>query len=171
MWTAEEIQQTILTVIVTALVAFGLFWGETYRRQSREFAAGEAAFKLNEAGFRQAITAYESALHMYTPWSSKIETASRRMREIGKFYEDKGDVDMALIAYRSLRSSFYATRSFYTPYPDVIAECDTKIAGLVELQKLRDAKAQSATPTPAPAPADATPSPEPTLGEATPASE
>jgi tetratricopeptide (TPR) repeat protein len=136
MLNADEIRQTVIIVTVTVVIAFGLFWGETYLRQRKEFLKGEEYYSNED--YKRAITSYESALHMYTPGSGKVATAADRLRTIAEYYEGQGDIEMALIAYRSLRSSFYAVRSFYTPYPEVIAHCEEKIEQLVRQQLDRE---------------------------------
>jgi hypothetical protein len=45
-------------------------------------------------------------------------------------FEQRGQPDWAIIAYSSIRSSFYASRSLYTPGKDWIRKCDDKIADL-----------------------------------------
>lgn len=133
MLNADEMRQTTIAVVVTVVGVLLMFWGETYRRQTTYFAEGE---RLVEAGnYRQAISSFESALHMYTPGSGSIEKAKDRLLDIARKYENEGDLDMALIAYRTLRSSFYATRSFYTPYKNVITDCDLRIEDLVRRQQ------------------------------------
>jgi hypothetical protein len=51
--------------------------------------------------------------------------------------EGQGDVTRALIAYRTLRSSFYAIAWIYSPGTEWIAKCDAKIAALVPRQQGR----------------------------------
>lgn len=99
-------------------------------QQYREFKKGEDAFKANN--FKDATTHYESAIHMYTPKSPFIEQSVKRMLDIASDFEKKNEYRWALITYENLRSSLYAVKSFYLPYPETISFCDSKIAELVK---------------------------------------
>jgi len=74
---------------------------------------------------------------MYIPFHPMVEKSARQLWNIAESSERRGDINRALIAYRALRSSFYADRWLVTPGKEWIARCDTKIAALVPLQKER----------------------------------
>lgn len=80
--------------------------------------------------WKLAIREYDSAMHMYIPGSSYIQRSAERLWSIGERFEKEGRPDWANIAYASIRSSFYASRSLYTPGKDWIIRCDAKIADL-----------------------------------------
>ncbi len=90
---------TFLAVICTALV-----WGDTYWRQRTQFNKGEAA--VARGNFIPAIAGYEASIHMYIPGSALVEKSAERIWQIGENFERAGDTDRALLAYRSIRSSF-----------------------------------------------------------------
>lgn len=97
--------------------------------QYREFKKAEEAYaNLN---FKDAVVYYETAILFYTPVSPYLDKAIERMFEIALKYEQKGEYDYALDVYENLRSSLYATKSFYQPYPHVISACDRKISELL----------------------------------------
>lgn len=121
-----RVREVITTVAVTAVIMVAMMWGRTYYSQWKQFNIGEEAFKAGN--MRDAITGYESAIHMYTPGSGMVKKSIERLWEIGEIFERQNQSDWALLAYRSLRSSLYAVRSFYTPYPEWIERCDKKIA-------------------------------------------
>lgn len=77
-----------------------------------------------------AISGYASAIHMYTPGSTLVETAASRLWSLGENLEQAGETEKALIAYRSLRSSFYAVRGLTNPGTEWITRCDQKLAKL-----------------------------------------
>ena len=52
--------------------------------------------------------------------------------------QKSGDYDWSLLAYRSLRSSFYGVRSFYTPYKDWIARSESEIDKVLALQAKKE---------------------------------
>ena len=74
-----------------------------------------------------AIAGFESAIHMYTPFSPLVERAAARLWIIGRDLETRGDSEKALIAFRALRSAFYATHGLTRPGMKWIVRCDEKI--------------------------------------------
>ncbi|HEX9080381.1 MAG TPA: tetratricopeptide repeat protein [Desulfuromonadaceae bacterium] len=120
---------------VIAGICLLLFLGTTWWRMATQYALGEAA--LLRGDFAGAVAGYESAIHMYIPSHPLVEKAARQLWNIGEANERLGDVTRALIAYRSLRSSFYAAQWLVTPGREWIARCDGKIAALVPLQQER----------------------------------
>ena len=114
-------------VIFLAIVCIRSFWG------SREcYLQGEE--QLQKGNYIRAVTFYDRSLHWYTPFNPYIERAAQRLWEIGNRAEEQGDTKLALIAYRTIRHSFYAARSFYTPGKDWISKCETRIAALAGSQ-------------------------------------
>src|SRR6266567_2177812 len=129
----EKVKTIAVNGLVIAVVAIVLVWGNTWQRQRTQFQRGEAA--LAAGNYIAAIAGYESAIHMYTPGSSTVERSAEQLWAIGEAFERSGDPTRALVAYRSLRSSFYAVRGLNTPGKEWIARCDGKISLLVKLQK------------------------------------
>ncbi|MGA7826079.1 MAG: hypothetical protein WCA04_00330 [Geobacteraceae bacterium] len=125
MGTAKKI---VLQSILIAATFVVLFWGNTLFRQHSQFSRGEQA--LARKDYIAAISDYSSAIHMYTPGSSLVETAASRLWSLGESLERAGATEKALIAYRSLRSSWYAIRGLTNPGREWIARCDEKIAEL-----------------------------------------
>ncbi len=119
-------------IIAGALV---LFTAGTWWRLVTQYSLGEEALRRND--FAAAVAGFESALHMYIPFHPTVDKAAEQLWRIGEQNERLGDVNRALIAYRALRSSFYADRWLVTPGKEWIARCDSKIAALVPLQRER----------------------------------
>lgn len=133
--------QNLTIIVVTAVIALAMIWANTYQRMREEYIQGEEFFAQGE--YLKAVTAYETAIHAYVPWSGKIRHSAERLWEIGNLYEEQGEVELALIAYRSLRSSFYAVRSFYQPYPEWIHRTTPKIKALMgEQERLLQVQSQ-----------------------------
>lgn len=131
----EKLKSIIANGIIITLVSLLMFFAGTWWRMSSQFEQGEAAFRKGD--FAGAVAAYESALHMYIPFHPTIEKAAGKLWQIGEINERLGDVNRALIAYRSLRSSFYADHWLVTPGIAWIEKCDNKIAALIPLQHER----------------------------------
>jgi hypothetical protein len=131
----DRIKIILINTLAIALICLLLFFAGTWWRMQTQFALGETA--LRRGDFTGAVAGYESAIHMYIPFNSTIEKSARQLWSVGEENERLGDINRALIAYRALRSSFYADRWLVTPGMDWIKQCDKKIAALVPLQKER----------------------------------
>jgi len=131
--TARSITLTTLLVVVISL---SLLWINILQRQHEQFERGRAAWKRGD--MIAAVAGYESAIHLYTPGSPVVEKAAAGLWEIGAAMERKGDSIRALIAYRSLRSSFFAVRSLTQPGKDWIARSDERIAALAGRKKVSE---------------------------------
>ncbi len=130
-----QLKNIIANSILICLISLLLFFAGTWWRMSSQFSLGEEAFRKGD--FTGAVAGYESALHMYIPFHPTIERAAEKLWLIGEMNERLGDVNRALIAYRSLRSSFYAGRWLVTPGTAWIEKCDKKIAVLIRFQQER----------------------------------
>ena len=131
----EQIKSIITNGIIIVLLSLLLFCAGTWWRMSSQFNQGETA--LGKGDFVGAVAGFESALHMYIPYHQTIEKAAERLWQIGETNERLGDINRALIAYRALRSSFYADHWLVTPGLTWIEKCDKKITALVPLQHER----------------------------------
>jgi hypothetical protein len=131
----EKAKTIAVNIAVIALFIVILIWGNTWYRQWTQFNKGEEALAGNDV--IAAIAGYESAIHMYTPLSPLVERSAAKLWEIVQKCESGGDQERALIACRSLRSSFYSTRGFYQPGREWIVRCDAKIEELVRLQQMK----------------------------------
>jgi len=131
----EQVKSIVANSIVITLISLLIFFAGTWWRMSSQFNQGEAA--LLRGDFPGAVAGFESSLHMYIPYHPTIERAAERLWQIGETNERLGDVNRALIAYRALRSSFYADRWLVTPGTVWIEKCDKKIAALIPQQHER----------------------------------
>jgi hypothetical protein len=137
----EKTKTIAVNIVVIGIICILLIWGNTWYRQWRQFNKGEKALAGND--FIAAVAGYESSIHMYTPFSPLVERSAERLWQIAGNCEAKGDTERALIACRSLRSSFYAVAGLYQPGRAWIARCDAKIAELVKLREKQKAKLNS----------------------------
>lgn len=109
------------------LLCLLLIAGKVFYMQRSHYLQAEQYF---ETDLKLAILEYDAAMHNYIPWSPYIQKSAERLWQIGEMLEQKGNPGLAVIAYTSLRSSFYASRSLYTPGREWIEKCDDKIASL-----------------------------------------
>jgi hypothetical protein len=128
----EKVKTIAVNVLVIAIAALFLVWGNTWYRQRTQFNRGEAALAAGD--YMAAIAGYEAAIHMYTPGSSLVTHAAEKLWSIGERFEQAGDATRALITFRALRSSFYAVHGLTRPGMEWIARCDERIAALVKAQ-------------------------------------
>jgi hypothetical protein len=131
----ERIAGIAVNAAVIVMICLLFFFAGTWWRLQEQFSLGEDAMRRGD--FTGAVAGYESAIHMYIPFHPTVEKSARQLWNLAETRERQGDVTRALIAYRSLRSSFYADRWLVTPGKEWIARCDAKIAALVPLQKER----------------------------------
>lgn len=131
----EQVKSIMANAAVIILISMLIFCSGVWWRMNSQFSQGEAAFRKGD--FSGAVAGFESALHMYIPFHPTIERAAERLWQVGEANERLGDVNRALIAYRALRSSFYADHWLMTPGKTWIEKCDKKIAALLPLQHER----------------------------------
>lgn len=120
-------------VCITFVLVIAMIWTNVYLRSVRYAREGDDYFKGGH--LVEAISSYETSAHAYTPWNPHVRHSMHKLWEIGELLEQThDDPTYPLIAYRSLRSTVYAVRSFYTPYKEWIPRCNEKIMRLVERQ-------------------------------------
>jgi len=128
----EKLKTIAVNIAAIALISVALIWGNTLYRQQVQFDKGEKGYASGD--FPAAVAGYESAIHMYTPGSPTVDRSAQRLWEIGQMTEQRGDIPRALIAYRALRSSFYAVAWIFSPGEEWIRRCDKRIVALVRAQ-------------------------------------
>ena len=128
----KHIETIVVNGVAIAILCLLLAIAGTWLRMTTQFDLGEKAF--GKGDFIGAVAGYEAALHMYIPNHPAMEKAARQLWILGETSERQGDINRALIAYRALRSSFYAVKWLATPGREWISRCDEKIAELTPLQ-------------------------------------
>ncbi len=117
-----------IIVLLLVLAALALTAAVTAYRQRDHFRQAEAYYAARN--WKLAIREYDTAIHFHVPFSPIADESAQRLWQIGRMFEAQGRPGWALIAYSSIRSGFYGTRSFYTPGTDWIRKCDGRIAAL-----------------------------------------
>lgn len=121
----DRTKTILVNAVFIAVVSILLFAGATQFRQWSQYNRGEQALAARD--HINAIAGFESAIHMYTPLSPLVERSAKKLWSIGQDLESRGESEKALIAYRALRSAFYATHGLTRPGMNWIALCDEKI--------------------------------------------
>jgi len=126
----DRTKTIVINGVVIAVLSLLLFVASTQYRQWAQFSRGNRA--LAAGNHIMAIAGYESAIHMYTPFSPLVERSAVQLWTIGEYLEAHGDTEKALIAYRALRSAFYSAHGLIRPGTRWIADCDLKIRTLAK---------------------------------------
>ncbi len=123
-------------ILLLALAALALTAAMTAYRQQVHFQQAEAYFAAHN--WKLAIREYDTAIHFHVPFSPVADRSAQRLWQIGRMFEAQGRPGWALIAYSSIRSGFYGTRSFYTPGEGWIKRCDSRMAALETSMLIRE---------------------------------
>jgi hypothetical protein len=121
----DRTKTILVNAVFMAVVSVLLFAAATQFRQWSQFSRGEKALAARD--HINAIAGFESAIHMYTPFSPLVERSAKRLWIIGQEMESRGESEKALIAYMALRSAFYSTHGLTRPGMNWISLCDEKI--------------------------------------------
>ncbi len=104
--------------------------------QHEHFSRAEQYYRASD--WKSAIREYDETMHAYTPWSPYITRSAERLWQMGEMFENQGKLEWANKSYATIRSSFYASRSLYTPGREWIRKCDDRIADLNVRILIRD---------------------------------
>lgn len=121
-------KRRVLLGLGLAVFILGSIFVKVYVSSMQEYRRAEEAYQAGDLD--TALERYEHAVQWYTPHSPWVRQSVESLWRMGSDAEETGNVDRALAAYRALRGSLYAVRSFYTPYREWISRCDEKIATL-----------------------------------------
>lgn len=116
------------SIALSIFIFFSMIYLKVFLSSRAEFRTAEAAQAKGDD--REAIIHYERAILWYLPIGGYVEPAAEALWNLGSRLEEK-DKKLSLEAFRSLRSGFYATRSFYTPGQEWIGRSDQKIAAIM----------------------------------------
>lgn len=92
-------------------------------------ARGEEALATGDSA--EAVRQWRRAARWYVPLAPHVGDAYDRLEEVARAAEAGGDRDLALAAWRGIRRSVLATRSFYTPQEHRLEEANRRIAALM----------------------------------------
>jgi hypothetical protein len=119
----------IAAVVVCLMILLSMMvWVRALMGSMRAWEQGEALFQ--EKNYIRAVTFFDRSIHWYTPLNPYVERSAQRLWAIGTMAEKRGDVVLALIAFRTIRRGFYGIESVYSPGQSWIDRSDIKISQL-----------------------------------------
>ncbi len=96
----------------------------------------QARRQLAQGRTDQAILHFRRAAHWYAPGNPYSTAALEHLWALGQEAEQGGERKRALLAYRAMRSSILASRSFYTPHEKWLSRANDRIATLMARQRI-----------------------------------
>lgn len=119
--------------LITVVVVAGLCLGVVVTRAVWEgrAALSDAGDALEEGDPHEAVALYRRAARWYVPLAPHVGRAYDQLETIAKQAERAGDTELALAAWRGVRSSIKATRSFFTPHGHRLDGANKRIAALM----------------------------------------
>ncbi len=122
-------RRKLIAAAVLVLVCGGVLVTRAVWQGRSALARGDRA---EAAGHhRAAIEAWARAARWYVPGAPHVGRAYQRLEALAAQAEERGDRDTALAAWRRVRGSILATRSFFTPFADHLEPANRHIAALM----------------------------------------
>ena len=130
---ARLLRGTALALITLGLVTLRVLWSShgEWREAERCLTENEPSPAMAAMAAMAAIDHFGRAARLYAPGSPWTERSLYRLEEMALGAEAHTDDALALMAWRELRSSVLATRSFYTPHPAALERANQHIARLM----------------------------------------
>ena len=120
--------RVFFVAIGLCLVVIILVWVRAFYGSMQAYKEAERYLEKDE--YIRSITFFDRSIHWYTPFNPYIAKSAQRLWEICLQAEQRGDIQLSLIAARTIRRGFLGARSFYVPGKDWIRRCDEKVASL-----------------------------------------
>ena len=136
-------KRRLAAIGLAVLVCLGAVLSRVFWDGHAALADGDAAHRRAEVaraagdvpGAREAeetaIARWRRAARWYAPGAPHVEKAYARLAALAAAAEKAGDRELALSAWRAVRSSSLATRSFYVPYQAELHAANARIAALM----------------------------------------
>ena len=122
-------RRKIAAIGLVAAVCIGVVLTRAVYEGRQALQRGAAAASAGDAA--EAVAQYRRAARWYVPGAPYVGRAYDRLEEIAREAEQAGDVELALSAWRGVRSSILSTRSFYTPHAERLEPANRAIAELM----------------------------------------
>lgn len=130
-------QIAVVVAVALAFVCVRVAWSG-----SREHTRGLAA--LGARDDEAAIEHLSRSARWYLPGSGRVRQALEELLALGDRAEARGEVELALAAFREVRRDLRAVRSLWIPNADLQPEADGRIARLMAGQSERNRAGKAA---------------------------
>lgn len=122
-------RRKLLIGLATVFLCFGVITIRAMWEGQSALSRGDDAHLKGDS--EEAVRWWRRSARWYVPLAPHVGRAYDRLRTLAQAAESEGDTEVALSAWRGVRSSIRATRSFYTPYAEHVDEADRHIAALM----------------------------------------
>lgn len=129
--TGRDIRHIFLASIIIFLVVLMLVWIKVGWMAHTHFQKAETFHTQKQ--YSEAIVEYGEVIRNYTPFNQTSIKASEKLWQMGIEGKNEGDIERSVMAFREIRASYYAVKSFYQPGKDWIARSDEKLETLIPL--------------------------------------
>jgi hypothetical protein len=134
------LRRTIAAVLMIAGLGVGVVVTRALWQGMSALAAGDAAMARGDT--HEAVERWRRAARWYLPGAAHVTLAYDRLETTALQAQAQGDKNTALAAWRGVRASILATRSFYTPHAHRLEPASERIAALMaELEAADQASA------------------------------
>ncbi|MFA5353277.1 MAG: hypothetical protein WC291_03535 [Thermodesulfovibrionales bacterium] len=93
---------------------------------------------LNHGDYKAAIMHFDRVINAHIPFSPLEEKAKRHLVKLGGGFESRGDLELALVCYETVRTSRYLARHFWVPDMDEIRVLNRRIASIKATLLVKD---------------------------------
>lgn len=119
----------ILKAAAVLLLLLAVVYARVVFESQRNFFEGEE--RLAQSKKHGAVHHFQTAAAWYCPFNPYVKKSHERLWQIGRKAELGGDRDLALEAYRAVRSSIMGSRSFFTPEAETLRAANERISVLM----------------------------------------
>jgi len=117
--------RTVSMTFIMIVIVLIIIWVRAFYGSMNAYHQGETYLKENK--IIKAVTFFDRAIRWYTPFNTFVSKSVARLWAIGEEAEQRSDIKLALIAFRTIRRGFYASRSIYQPGSEWIERCGARI--------------------------------------------
>ncbi|MBW2107313.1 MAG: hypothetical protein JRI36_01430 [Deltaproteobacteria bacterium] len=121
------LKKALLITALAGVLAAGV-WVKVLWEARANFDKAEQFLRTKD--HIKAIAYYDRALRWYAPLNPYPARAAERLWVVARRAEKEANISLALIALRTIRRGYYASRSLYTPGTEWIRRCDARISVL-----------------------------------------
>jgi len=122
-------RRKVIAVAVVATICLGVVVTRAMWEGRSALSRGDQAQSAGQPA--EAIRWWRRAARWYLPGAPHVGQAYDRLEQVARAAEERGDARTALAAWRGVRGSILATRSFYTPHSHRLDPANQRIAALM----------------------------------------